>query len=71
MNPKKKNQDGYDDGANTTHHLGNDDYSGNNLDEPVEDENNQMLDGKVAFGNDEDPEDPVETEDGSSEQLGG
>lgn len=53
MIPKKKqNQNGYNDGANVTHHLGNDDYSGNNLDEPVEDENNPLLEGKVAYGND-------------------
>lgn len=48
----RKGLEDYNDGANVTHHLGNDDYGdGNNLPEPFEQENNK-LDGKVAEGND-------------------
>lgn len=48
----KRNLSDYNDGANVTHHLGNDDYSGSNLDDPYEKEDNPLLEGKVAYGND-------------------
>lgn len=41
----------YHDGENVTHYLGNDDYSGNNLEE-FPDDSTKRLDGKVASGND-------------------
>lgn len=47
----RKNISDYNDGANTTHHLGNDDYANrNNL--PDQDLNaDSALDGKEALGN--------------------
>jgi hypothetical protein len=53
----------YNDGENVTHYLGNDDYSGNNLDE-YPDESAKQFDGKVAAGNDLD-----ETEEELSENF--
>lgn len=57
----KKDLNDYNDGANVTHHLGNDDYkNGSNLEDPFANGDNPLLEGKVAYGNDlvqEDSED--------------
>lgn len=73
MNPNKNNHSNfkrdlndYNDGANVTHHLGNDDYNGSNLADPFENEDNPLLEGKVAYGNDL-SEDDTEDESDKSE----
>lgn len=60
----KRDLNDYNDGANVTHHLGNDDYNGSNLDDPFENEDNPLLEGKVAYGNELTQDD---TEDESEE----
>lgn len=41
----------YGDGANVTHHLGNDDYDGSNINDENDLKENAKLEGKVAEGN--------------------
>ena len=59
----RKGLSDYNDGENVTHHLGNDDFDGQNI-KDVEELNNPRLDGKVAEGNDliEDDDDVDYTE---------
>lgn len=57
--PGKQKTD-YNDGENVTHYLGNDDYEGANLPEINEEENNELLEGKEALGNDLEEEEEIE-----------
>ncbi len=57
----RKGLSDYNDGSLLTHHLGNDDYNGQN--QPEAEQSVTDLDGKVAYGN----EDFVKEEDDSRE----